>query len=150
MLQTVAAQCESPELSLLRTASIIDPGSPTLPRTFDELIATAKQWLQQLVTGSGVPAALASRATTLIDKLDDLRDNAPADESRKERIFTEILREIAASGWGRRDTQWALAGALARAERFVYVETPGVSPTCLLYTSPSPRDRTRSRMPSSA
>ena len=28
--------------------------------------------------------------------------------------------------------------------------TPVVSPTCLLYTSPSPRDRTRSRMPSSA
>ena len=26
----------------------------------------------------------------------------------------------------------------------------GVSETCLLYTSPSPRDRTRSRMPSSA
>ena len=25
-----------------------------------------------------------------------------------------------------------------------------VTPTCLLYTSPSPRDRTRSRMPSSA
>ena len=30
-------------------------------------------------------------------------------------------------------------------------ETPGVeTTTCLLYTSPSPRDRTRSRMPSSA
>ena len=29
--------------------------------------------------------------------------------------------------------------------------TPGGNPqTCLLYTSPSPRDRTRSRMPSSA
>eukprot|EP00656_Telonema_subtile_P038088 TRINITY_DN4266_c0_g1_i3.p1 TRINITY_DN4266_c0_g1~~TRINITY_DN4266_c0_g1_i3.p1 ORF type:complete len:108 (-),score=2.53 TRINITY_DN4266_c0_g1_i3:47-370(-) len=33
--------------------------------------------------------------------------------------------------------------------------TPGLAPvlcvdTCLLYTSPSPRDRTRSRMPSSA
>ena len=26
----------------------------------------------------------------------------------------------------------------------------GYNPTCLLYTSPSPRDRTRSRMPSSA
>src|SRR5664280_1111113 len=26
----------------------------------------------------------------------------------------------------------------------------GADPTCLLYTSPSPRDRTRSRMPSSA
>ena len=33
-----------------------------------------------------------------------------------------------------------------------YVEGgwPGANPTCLLYTSPSPRDRTRSRMPSSA
>ena len=27
---------------------------------------------------------------------------------------------------------------------------PGLGKTCLLYTSPSPRDRTRSRMPSSA
>ena len=27
---------------------------------------------------------------------------------------------------------------------------PGRGKTCLLYTSPSPRDRTRSRMPSSA
>ena len=31
-----------------------------------------------------------------------------------------------------------------------YFETSGRIKTCLLYTSPSPRDRTRSRMPSSA
>ena len=31
-----------------------------------------------------------------------------------------------------------------------YVEQYGDYKTCLLYTSPSPRDRTRSRMPSSA
>jgi hypothetical protein len=30
------------------------------------------------------------------------------------------------------------------------IETGGLAPSCLLYTSPSPRDRTRSRMPSSA
>ena len=30
------------------------------------------------------------------------------------------------------------------------VETEHLVPVCLLYTSPSPRDRTRSRMPSSA
>ena len=30
------------------------------------------------------------------------------------------------------------------------IKTSQVSKTCLLYTSPSPRDRTRSRMPSSA
>ena len=35
--------------------------------------------------------------------------------------------------------------AYAHPSRFL-----GVLPTCLLYTSPSPRDRTRSRMPSSA
>ena len=29
-------------------------------------------------------------------------------------------------------------------------QTPAVTETCLLYTSPSPRDRQKSRMPSSA
>lgn len=129
VLQTVAAACESPELALLRTASIVNPASATLPRTFDELVATAKQWLQQLVAGASLPAELATRANDFIDKLDELRDNAPPDESRRERIFNEILREIATSGWGRRDAQWALAGAMARAERFIYIETPGVAPT---------------------
>ena len=34
----------------------------------------------------------------------------------------------------------------------LYINSPGgsVTATCLLYTSPSPRDRTRARMPSSA
>ena len=31
-----------------------------------------------------------------------------------------------------------------------FVSSMGTTGTCLLYTSPSPRDRTRSRMPSSA
>ena len=31
-----------------------------------------------------------------------------------------------------------------------YLDYLGISTDCLLYTSPSPRDRTRSRMPSSA
>ena len=31
-----------------------------------------------------------------------------------------------------------------------YVNAAGIDNNCLLYTSPSPRDRTRSRMPSSA
>jgi hypothetical protein len=135
VLQTVAASCESPELGLLRTTGILDPSSPTLPRTFDELVTKAKEWLQELVAGASLPSALATRATTLIDKLDDLRDDAPADESRKERLFNEILREIAASGWGRRDAQWALAGAFARAERFVYIETPGVGQTAVPATT---------------
>ena len=39
----------------------------------------------------------------------------------------------------------ALASAVS-----IYSAHMGTIPTCLLYTSPSPRDRTRSRMPSSA
>ena len=42
---------------------------------------------------------------------------------------------------------------LALLEFFRMAEFTGIRPatkTCLLYTSPSPRDRTRSRMPSSA
>ena len=35
-------------------------------------------------------------------------------------------------------------------ERFIYLHTCKMNEHCLLYTSPSPRDRTRSRMPSSA
>ena len=51
-----------------------------------------------------------------------------------------------------RDAQEDLKNALACAAR---TEKPFISKNiadmiCLLYTSPSPRDRTRSRMPSSA
>ena len=47
------------------------------------------------------------------------------------------------------ESKAALAGGVTS-----YFEMPNVNPNtstiCLLYTSPSPRDRTRSRMPSSA
>ena len=42
---------------------------------------------------------------------------------------------------------WLVVGARVG---FSQVETKELGKTCLLYTSPSPRDRTRSRMPSSA
>ena len=35
-------------------------------------------------------------------------------------------------------------------EVFKFIESLGVNTDCLLYTSPSPRDRQKSRMPSSA
>jgi len=39
---------------------------------------------------------------------------------------------------------------LNKYEAKVYLTLVGEGTSCLLYTSPSPRDRTRSRMPSSA
>ena len=44
----------------------------------------------------------------------------------------------------------AIAGTFAHYVLELLMELPGPERTCLLYTSPSPRDRTRSRMPSSA
>ena len=48
----------------------------------------------------------------------------------------------------------ALAGGLkaagATSQYLGMVPTPGIAHICLLYTSPSPRDRSVSRMPSSA
>jgi len=41
-------------------------------------------------------------------------------------------------------------GAFARARLAAMLEGEDLVEDCLLYTSPSPRDRTRSRMPSSA
>ena len=42
------------------------------------------------------------------------------------------------------------AGTFIMGGATIQNDAPEVSITCLLYTSPSPRDRTRSRMPSSA
>ena len=54
-----------------------------------------------------------------------------------------------------RESDQTLFGFLSRQERRCFetlLSAHGVGPSlaCLLYTSPSPRDRTRSRMPSSA
>ena len=58
-----------------------------------------------------------------------------------------IFRYGVATGRADRDPTADLRGALAplRGQHFAAITDP-----CLLYTSPSPRDRTRSRMPSSA
>ena len=45
---------------------------------------------------------------------------------------------------------FAFEGEAAPVEQPVLPEIVEEEDTCLLYTSPSPRDRTRSRMPSSA
>ena len=48
-------------------------------------------------------------------------------------------------------TQKNITGVITKDDsQFIFFDTPGLNKICLLYTSPSPRDRTRSRMPSSA
>ena len=65
------------------------------------------------------------------------------------------LRNIFAEGqpdWFERAAESGLTGQKLESERLIESKENGfdVLNICLLYTSPSPRDRTRSRMPSSA
>ena len=59
-----------------------------------------------------------------------------------------INERVLAAGWGARQFDLEL-GSFDFADNLHAVEVSAL-PACLLYTSPSPRDRTRSRMPSSA
>ena len=54
----------------------------------------------------------------------------------------DVIRFISAK---KEEPEWLLEWRLKAYERWLTMDEP-----CLLYTSPSPRDRTRSRMPSSA
>jgi len=61
--------------------------------------------------------------------------------------FSEIIRSTRFGNWGRRVVQYQ--DKRFNEDRFEHADTDFFK-ICLLYTSPSPRDRTRSRMPSSA
>jgi len=85
-----------------------------------------------------------------------------AEEARVKLGLSEVLFVPAGHPWLKVDR--AITSAASRVEMVrraiggnhhfrlctLEVERSGPSYTCLLYTSPSPRDRTRSRMPSSA
>ena len=64
----------------------------------------------------------------------------------------EIVSIIGSNGAGKSTLLMTLCGIVPAKTGSIYFNNIEISslPTCLLYTSPSPRDRTRSRMPSSA
>ena len=73
----------------------------------------------------------------------DEEDGADADAETKEEVRIESAEELAAQEKEDRFRDGTNIAAAIEA-------AAGYLPPCLLYTSPSPRDRTRSRMPSSA
>ena len=60
-------------------------------------------------------------------------------------VAVEVAMKIAMQHWANRSS----SGKTSR-NKFISFQNAYHGDTCLLYTSPSPRDRTRSRMPSSA
>ena len=67
------------------------------------------------------------------------RSSAASDVYKRQRINKALFHQILRSALSLGKIKWA--------EKFAKGYIPKL---CLLYTSPSPRDRTRSRMPSSA
>jgi hypothetical protein len=125
-LQTIAPSCATPELAVLRATGAIDPDSTTRPQNFDALV----DWVNDNLVPAGVPFR-----QKIIDALTDLKDDNALSESTRERLFNEAEREVMTSAYGRRDAQWALLDAIGRARRFVYIETPGLTPTQRDYTA---------------
>ncbi len=112
VLQTISPVCETPELSALKSKL----GS--LPNTFSDLVDWVKNNL--------VPGSFASQ---LNSTLDNLKTSTNSNVVAAKRLFDELQREVVASAYGRRDAQWALANAIGRACRFIYIESPGFSST---------------------
>lgn len=131
VLQTIAPWCETPELSLLKP--LVDNNPDSIPGNFDDLVDWLGERVEELVpvfSGNMFLNNIISRIRTeIINALNNLKDDDTLDQSTLEHMFEEIHRELMASCYGRRDAQWALAGAISRARRFIYIESPGFAAT---------------------
>jgi chorismate mutase/prephenate dehydratase len=90
----------------------------------------------ELKNSSNAPIYRPEREKEIIERLTKLskKENGILKKEHIEAIFLEIF---------------AISRMLERSERIAFLGPIGTY-TCLLYTSPSPRDRQKSRMPSSA
>eukprot|EP00656_Telonema_subtile_P057133 TRINITY_DN9324_c0_g1_i1.p1 TRINITY_DN9324_c0_g1~~TRINITY_DN9324_c0_g1_i1.p1 ORF type:complete len:106 (-),score=11.91 TRINITY_DN9324_c0_g1_i1:46-363(-) len=90
-----------------------------------------------------------------------LKSNSPTKRSSAQNVGETFLRNSSTSSMGEASTTWTSVPPLETKFTVSVMDSgPAIEhmmsfpvlcvDTCLLYTSPSPRDRTRSRMPSSA
>jgi hypothetical protein len=128
VLQNIAPYCETPELALLKT--VVESNISSIPADFNALVDQVVNWINGIST-TGLPSPLDTAAgalkTAVVGQLNGLKDNNPAHESRNERLYNELKRELSSACYGRRDSQWALKKAIQRARQFIYIETPGIS-----------------------
>ena len=130
VLNNIAPNCETPELALLKT--FVDGHIGDIPNNFDDFV----DWLTDKVNNinaGGLPGLLGTAAgrlqTQLVTFLNNQKDSNSLSESQKERIYNELIRELSAACYGRRDSQWSLEAGIKSAKQFIYIETPGIGPT---------------------
>jgi hypothetical protein len=120
VLQTIAPFAESPELALLK--SVVDANVASIPTTWDALVDQVVVWINAITEPLG-----NNLQTQVANQLNSLKDNQPGNESRQERLYTELLRELVSACYGRRDALWAMREGIRQAKHFIYLETPGFS-----------------------
>ena len=108
-----------------RTAKSQTAISQTVPSEPKDLITATPNWLTKLDAWAG---RIADQLNPILIK--------ETRQSLKSRQFVYTFFALLAAAFA-----WTVAGSFSRMPQ-IY--------TCLLYTSPSPRDRQKSRMPSSA
>jgi hypothetical protein len=131
VLQTIAPSCETPEFYLLRDAIESDEDLSDIPPGYNALV----DWVQ-LAIAIGTPSlpntdAIQAAISRLNGEITSTLDGLKGDDSSPslKRLYEELRREVAASCFGRRDTQWALANAIGNARHCIYIESPGFLPT---------------------
>ncbi|MEZ6062520.1 MAG: hypothetical protein R3C19_19430 [Planctomycetaceae bacterium] len=143
VLQNIPPGCETPELGPLR--QVLEANPDSLPATFDQFVDQVTGFINSALNpvinrlpSGPLKTEVENRRNQLLQALEDLKDDNTLNESTFERLFNELHREVFSSTHGRRDTQWALEGAISRARRFIYIESPGFAPTQRDYSADSP------------
>ena len=120
----------------------IDRGIPTLDGSPDES-------LSDIVFGNSSANLQTLEATIMRAQVEHmLSDTSKANLSFTSSSFEKLYQNIYGSGYD--GTLVTMDGYYDPTERDNTIISGNLVNDCLLYTSPSPRDRTRSRMPSSA
>ncbi|MTB50412.1 hypothetical protein [Lewinella sp. W8] len=129
VLQTISPNAETPELALLK--SLVDGNINSIPTSFDALVDQLKAWVNSLNVGS-LPGVLGTGVTRLrtevVNWLEQQKDGNALSESQRERLYSEVLRELSTACYGRRDSLWALEEGIQSARNFIYLETPALGP----------------------
>jgi hypothetical protein len=128
LLQNISPYCETPEFALLKEA--VEGAIGDVPADFDTLVTKLDEWINAIDT-SLLPTPLDNAAgrlkTEFRPRLNTLKSDTTLSATAKERLYTELKRELSASCFGRRDSQWALQQAIKQARHSIYIETPGFS-----------------------
>ena len=107
----------------------------------------AEDGIRDLVRSRGLGDVYKRQIDSYVEGINP-GNNLPVGNSP--RSFSAWIKNYQYNQWGSNIFHYGTAQPAPTNFHFLLTDVLGLGNGCLLYTSPSPRDRTRSRMPSSA